>query len=292
MRLRYRGGMSDPVRAVHVLSTGEVRVRPQNIKGTGSPALWWTFTSTKWSEPLPINVVLIEHEKGSVLFDTGQALESTTRTDYYPGGIVGLVYRKQTQFTVAPVQNLSSQLDALGVPASSLAFAAISHLHVDHAGGVAQLAGVPILVSAAELALLETPKPEMHGVLAQHIQVAGVELRAVEFTRSPDPALADFAGAFDIHGDGTLVLLPTPGHSAGSMSLLVRSQDAPPLLLVGDVTYDPALLEAGVVPGTGEQRTQVDTAARINALAAKLPGLVIVASHDPMAAELVARSRS
>jgi N-acyl homoserine lactone hydrolase len=280
--------MTDAVRDISVFSTGEVRVRPQNIAGTGSPALWWTFTSRQWSEPLPINVVLIKHERGAVLFDTGQSLESTTQPTYYPRGIVGLVYRRQTRFTVAPEQNLSAQLESRGVPVSSLAVAVLSHLHVDHAGGISQLAGVPVLVSAAELALLDAPRPEMHGVLARHIRVPGVELRGVEFAPTDDPAIADFDGAHDIHGDGTLVLLPTPGHSAGSMSLLVRRTDAAPLLLVGDVTYDPALLEAGVVPGTGEHRTQVDTARRINALAARLPGLVIVAAHDPGAAHRVA----
>jgi glyoxylase-like metal-dependent hydrolase (beta-lactamase superfamily II) len=33
-------------------------------------------------------------------------------------------------------------------------------------------------------------------------------------------------------GDGSLVLLPTPGHTAGSMSLLVRRTGRPPLLQV------------------------------------------------------------
>lgn len=279
---------ASPVGNVHVVSTGEVRIRPQNVAGTGSPMLWWTFTSRRWTEPLPINVFLIEHERGAVLFDTGQDLASTTDAGYYPGGFVGLVYRRQTRFTVAPEQNLSAQLSALGTPPADLAFAAISHLHQDHAGGVAQLSGVPVLVSAAELALLDDKSPELHGVLAAHLRPEGVDYRPVEFAPTDDPALAPFGGAFDIHGDGSLVLLPTPGHSVGSMSLLVRRGDAAPLLLVGDVTYAPDLLAREIVPGTGARAQQLATARAINALRETLPGLVILAAHDPRAAELLA----
>ena len=34
-------------------------------------------------------------------------------------------------------------------------------------------------------------------------------------------------------GDGSLVVLPTPGHLEGSISMRVRRGDRPPLLLIG-----------------------------------------------------------
>jgi len=69
-----------------------------------------------------------------------------------------------------------------------------------------------------------------------------------------DPGLALFRSCHDLFGDGSLVLLPTPGHTPGSMSLLVRRPGRPPLLMVGDVTYDAHLLEVGHVPGVGSRR--------------------------------------
>jgi N-acyl homoserine lactone hydrolase len=68
-----------------------------------------------------------------------------------------------------------------------------------------------------------------------------------------DPGLAPFRSGHDLYGDGSLVLLPTPGHTPGSMSLLVRQPGLPPLMMVGDLTYDAHLLEAGHVPGVGSQ---------------------------------------
>lgn len=278
---------SSPVGRVHAVSTAEVRVRPKNIAGTGTPMLWWTLTSRRWSAPLPVTVFLVEHERGPVLFDTGQDIASITDEQYYPGGLVGAVYRRQARFTVTPEQDLAVQLAALGTPVTSLAFAVISHLHQDHAGGVGRLRGVPILVSAAELALLDERRPELHGVLARNLRPEGVDYRAVEFAPTDDPLFAPFGGAFDVHGDGALVLLPTPGHSVGSMSLLVRRGEASPLLLVGDVTYDPGLLARGIVPDTGARAVQLETARRIVRLCSAMPGLVVLAAHDPRAPELL-----
>ncbi len=281
-----------PIGAIHILAIGEVRVRPKNVAGTGTPTLLWTFTSRTWTEPMPVNAVLIEHERGWVLWDTGQAPESASDPKhYFPGGIVGAVYARQVRSSLAPGQGLAEQLEALGVPADRIALAAISHLHYDHAGNVGVLgaAGVPVLVSEAEHALLVGKSPEMHGILGEYLLSAGVEWRPVSFAPTGDAAVdGAFGGGYDLFGDGALVLVPTPGHSPGSMSLLVRrGGDAPALLLVGDVTYDPALLAAGVLQDVGDRAVQADTAARIAALAEALPGLRIVAGHDANAAALV-----
>jgi N-acyl homoserine lactone hydrolase len=66
----------------------------------------------------------------------------------------------------------------------------------------------------------------------------GLTWTPIEPTPLEDPTLAAFAAGHDVFGDGSLMLLPTPGHTAGSMSMLVRRGDSPPLLLVGDLTYD------------------------------------------------------
>ena len=267
--------------AVRSFRVGEVRVRPENIAGTGSPMLWWTFMSRRWSEWLPITVFVIEHENGSVLFDTGQDVVSTTDPDYYPSGFLGAVYRRQAEFRMGEHETLPQVLANAGVDIAGIPTVVISHLHQDHAGGVAHLAGRRIFVSSAELALLEEKTPEMHGVLATHLRRPGVDFESVEFEPLDDEALLPFTDGFDIYGDGALVLLPTPGHSAGSMSLLVRRADAPPLLLVGDVTYDPTLLARGIVPGTGAKAAQLKTAALINDLQERMPELRILAAHDP-----------
>lgn len=91
-------------------------------------------------------------------------------------------------------------------------------------------------------------------------------------------------------GDGSLVLLPTPGHTAGSFSLLVRRQTLPPLLLVGDLTYDAALLARGQIPGVGDRDQLATTTKKVIALAERMPDLVILPAHDPTAAQRLSDS--
>jgi N-acyl homoserine lactone hydrolase len=68
------------------------------------------------------------------------------------------------------------------------------------------------------------------------------------------------------------------------MSLLVRRPGRPPLLMVGDLTYDADLLAAGHVPGVGSRRRLTQATVMINQLRQHHPDLVILAAHDPGAA--------
>jgi hypothetical protein len=69
---RARQGPAGPVRAVSVVSTGTVRIHPEQLYGSRKPTYWWLFTSQRWSPPLSINVYVIEHAQGLLVFDTGQ----------------------------------------------------------------------------------------------------------------------------------------------------------------------------------------------------------------------------
>jgi glyoxylase-like metal-dependent hydrolase (beta-lactamase superfamily II) len=92
--------------------------------------------------------------------------------------------------------------------------------------------------------------------------------------------------------DGSLVLVPTPGHTPGSLSLLVRRPEATPLLLVGDLTYDARLLARGQVPGAGNKTQMRRAVAAVNTMRARHPDLAVLAAHDPGAAGRLAAART
>jgi len=100
-----------------------------------------------------------------------------------------------------------------------------------------------------------------------------------------DPLLAPFSGCYDVMGDGSMMLLPTPGHTPGSLSMLVRTGGLPPLLLVGDLTYTTDGLMNDRVPGTGNAQQLRASFAKVRALKQQLPDLVILPAHDPGAAK-------
>ena len=276
-----------PIHSVAVLSTGTVQIRPEHVETKGTHLFWWLFTSRKWTAPRPINVYVIEHERGIVLFDTGQDRRSITDVAYFPRGFAGLVYSRLARFAIQPDETLTAQLASLGHHSSAVRTVVLSHLHQDHIGGLRELMNADILVSAAEWAQLDHPRAVINGFLVDHIDLPGLTWNRIEPSPTDDPAIAPFTSAHDIYGDGSLLLLPTPGHTPGSLSLLVRQEGTPPLLLVGDLTYDVRLLAEERVPGVGAADDLRRTTRSINELRRHHPDLVVLAAHDPAAAGLL-----
>jgi hypothetical protein len=65
---------------VSVVSTGTVEIHPEHAYGTRKPLYWWLLTSRKWLPPRPINVYVIGHAKGLVLFDTAKTAPRSPTT--------------------------------------------------------------------------------------------------------------------------------------------------------------------------------------------------------------------
>ena len=287
---RAEDGTPDPVRAVSVISTGTVEIHPEHAFGTSKPLYWWLLTSRRWLPPRPINVYVIEHANGLLLFDTGQDRASVTDEAYFPSGFTGVLYDRLARFHIGEQETLTAQLATLGHTPADVDTAILSHLHQDHMGGLPELGGADLLVAAAEWAELSKPAPEPRGFLRAHIQLPGLRWHQISLEPTEDPALAPFTRSLDVMGDGSLVLLPTPGHTPGSLSLLIRRQTRSPLLLVGDLTYEAELLERRQLPGVGGRSQLANTTDQVLALKERMPDLAILPAHDPTAAQRLLES--
>ncbi len=286
-------GQSSPVSRVSVVSTGTVDIRPQHVRSDGTPPLWWLMTSRRWTGPRPINAYVIERADGLVLFDTGQDRASVTDASYLPKGLAGLLNRRLARFDIAPEQTLAAQLASIGYDIADVHTAVLSHLHVDHVGGLPDLTHASIVTSHAERQTLDRPLAQLNGLMRDHILLPGLRWQLVSPEPTDDPALAPFTAAHDLFGDGSLILLPTPGHTPGSLSLLVRRPGSPPLLMVGDLTFEVDLMEHEHVPGIGQHRQLRDSTRKINMIRARYPDLVVLAAHDHgAAASLAAAERA
>jgi len=278
------------VRSVDILSTGWVRIRPEHAESHGTPQLWWLLTSRRWTRQLPINVYVIDHPQGLVLFDTGQDRRSLTDPGYFPKGLAGWGFRRLAEFGITENDTLTAQLRSIGRDPAEVAVAVLSHLHQDHIGGISELPNARLLVSGAEWTSLDGRNPELQGLLVQHLRLPGLHWEPIALDDPLGPALDPFTRGHDVFGDGALILLPTPGHTLGSISLLIRRPGRAPLLMVGDLTYDEARMAAGVIPGVGSAAGLRASSSLVAELRRQYPDLVVLAAHDRHAAALLAEA--
>jgi N-acyl homoserine lactone hydrolase len=158
----------------------------------------------------------------------------------------------------------------------------LTHLHTDHAGGLAHLTGSKNWVSAGELRRASGMGGRVQGYLPNRWP-KWWEPSAIRFE---DKAFGPFAQSMPLTSDGDVLIVPTPGHTPGHVSVVVRG--AISYFLAGDTSYSQGLLLAdkvdGVSPDVGVARA---TLGRIRELA-RQRALVYLPSHDPEGAERLA----
>jgi glyoxylase-like metal-dependent hydrolase (beta-lactamase superfamily II) len=271
------------IKAIHTLSTGTVEQHEEHRNGTWLPRTWWALTSQSWSEA-PINVFVIEHRNGLIVFDTGLDPAIVSDPNYIDSAVGRFFLNRIFRLHISPDEALGNQLQALGIQPTKITKAIISHLHFDHVGGISDIPQAELVVSRDEWQQLSEPHPEREWILREHIELPGAKWRQIEFTPSDDPLLAPFGGSHDLMGDGSIMLLPTPGHTPGSLSALLRSEGMAPVLLAADLAYDVDLLMKDQLPGTGNADVLRASYAKVRVLKEQLPDLVITVSHDPATA--------
>jgi glyoxylase-like metal-dependent hydrolase (beta-lactamase superfamily II) len=179
----------------------------------------------------PVPGYAVVHERGTVLFDTGLHESLITSSD--------LLGALAAMFTVelTPADLPEARLAAAGIDPASVTHVVNSHLHFDHCGHNGPFADAVTLVQAPEWEAAQRPtKYSYAGVPLD--EIGGGDLRLVD-------------GEVDLFGDGTVVLVPTPGHTVGHQSLIVRAgpePDADSALLVGDACYVRRMLAARLTP--------------------------------------------
>ncbi len=174
---------------------------------------------------IPSYGVLIEHENGLYLLDTGFDLEHTN-------AVLPFELPEQT-----PEQTIPKQLEVCGFSLSDVTTLLNSHLHFDHVGGNRHFVGTGVqnLVHAREIAQARNHEPfEFFGYSDRTWDYDGVKLV---------PITGDFEVAPGI------TLYETPGHTVGHYSLLVGSGSRRPMLFAFDVVYTQDAYDRGVQPG-------------------------------------------
>ena len=172
---------------------------------------------------IPSYGLLIEHDDGLFVFDTGFDLDHTN-------AVLPFELPEQT-----PEQTIPAQLHACGHEPGDIKTLVNSHLHFDHVGGNKHLNEATVVVHEQELEQARNCQPfERFGYSDRSWDYDGASFRTIV----GDTELAR-----------GLWLFETPGHTIGHYSLLVTPDSGRPMVFAFDVVYTSEALEKGVQPG-------------------------------------------
>ncbi len=174
------------------------------------------------------NCYLIRHAKGLLLWDTGIPDAVAAMPD-------GMVVANGA-ITQRRAKTLAAQLVEIGVKPADIAYVAVSHTHGDHVGNLALFPSSTILIQGAEY----------EWAMTQPVKPAFAATQPIE----------KLTGDRDVFGDGSVMILSTPGHTPGHQSLLVVLAKSGPVLLSGDAVHLRDNWENRRVPSMNTNREQ------------------------------------
>jgi glyoxylase-like metal-dependent hydrolase (beta-lactamase superfamily II) len=232
-----------------------VNVEMLNVGWLTAPAaLWRQGDDPQRPQRIPIPAWLIETDGERILVDTGLSPAAVSDPTAHYGDATARIFDFEQEASVAEQVDLTT-----------ITRLVLTHLHFDHAGGLPLLpATVPIVVQRREWeAGRSAAAIKRNFYLPVDYARAGGQLVLVD-------------GDHDLLGDGSIRLLPTPGHTPGHQSVLVEER----LAIGGDVLHYATSLDDRRLPSIGDDHAaQAGSVDRLRAL--RDAGATVMPGHDP-----------
>ena len=185
-----------------------------------------SLDNASWGVPYehPNPMFAIRHPKGAVVFDTGMNHRALADPAGWWGKSIASIKVRLTEADCLP-----AQLGRVGIAPGEVKYVVMSHLHMDHSGEMCSFPGATFVVRRSELPYAWWPARNQRYTYCFNDLVGTREFDFLDIADGVD---------FDLFGDGSIVLVHTPGHTPGHQSMIVTLPDYDrPLLLCQDACY-------------------------------------------------------
>jgi N-acyl homoserine lactone hydrolase len=173
-------------------------------------------------EEISIGGILIEHPReGYILVDNGIAAPDALARW---GGVLGRVN-----------ESVPVQISRAGIDPADIKHVIFTHLHFDHTGDVSRFTNARIWASKEELRLAKKAGSLWHAY-SPLLHQWEYRIEPLEVWYQMIPELGPFPILKDLFGDQSVVIMFTPGHTAGAISVLVNGGKKK-YFLCGDACY-------------------------------------------------------
>ncbi len=223
------------------------------------------------------SAVLIRHPQATFLFDSGLC----TNIDHFLLDQSFIFQKTLGNFVLE--QPLKQHLRHYNITTQEIDFILLSHLHWDHVAGIPDLPDVPLKVHRIEYEEARQGLFDQGRGLVRRL----MGRNPIELFDLTGPAYMGFRNSYDLFGDGSLILVPLPGHTRGQIGLFVHSAADQSYFLIADAAWlaDNYLNPAPLHPIFWSLITQDDATARQTLIDLYLfgqshPEIPMIAMHD------------
>ena len=276
-QLPLPGGSDGAVVRVHPITTG-TSMYPEDAffarGGKLAPLHALGFKSKRIEIPIP--AFIVEHPSaGLFLIDTGFHASVAVDAKKNMGPILGRLFNT----TMGPSEGMPDQIRARGLDPRDVKYVVMTHLHVDHASGVAQFPDATFIVTSREWKAATHEKGLTGGYVKRQFDHA-FDWRTVDFDGDEVNSFSSFGRTLDLFGDGSVRLAYTPGHTLGHMSVVLRTKDAE-FLVVADAAYTMRTLRESAMPfGAHDEHEFRRSLKEVQRYIEQTPSAVVCVGHD------------
>jgi N-acyl homoserine lactone hydrolase len=256
---------------------------PASLSGLPRTEVCWVETGHAFgsgSVSMTASGLLIRHPEGDVLIDGGNSSRFEEEASQFP------LWQRLVMIAIPgrlmPRMPLSETLRALGETPAKIQLLIPSHVHLDHVGGYEDLPRIPVLLTPPELNYLNDREALQTGAVIARQAKMLEDGRAREL-RFSDTLYEIYPQSFDLYNDGSIVVVPLPGHTPGSVGVFINLDADHRIFYIGDAALQVREINKRIRKPFFIQDVEPEKAAeevqQLNELHRMLPTLAMIPAH-------------